>query len=835
MARAPDPLESYNAKRDFGVTAEPRGEVGESHAQGLRFVVQKHDARRLHYDFRLEWQGVLLSWAVTRGPSPDPREKRLAVRTEDHPLSYRDFEGTIPAKAYGGGTVMLWDEGLWLPENDPAEGLTQGKLGFTLQGQRMTGSWALVRMKGKGEKRENWLLIKHRDHAVSDDPTALTDGFDTSVTTGRTMAQIAAGAKAKAVPKRKAKAKQAGRRPAFRKPQLATLTSVVPEGDDWIFETKFDGYRCLAAIGKGGPRLYTRNGHDWSDRFQALSSAFDALPCSSALIDGEVMARRVTGSAFSSLQAALKGGQPLVFWTFDVLSLDGKDLTGLSQIDRKERLETLLAGLPQDGALRLSTHIPGNGATVFAHACKTGAEGIIAKRAAANYAGKRTKDWLKLKCTRRQEFVVGGYTPSDKTGRPFASLLLGQQAEGGLCYRGRVGTGFSEADFDALTKAFRPRKTSPFTAVPDDIAKGAVWVTPNLVVEVDFAELTADGHIRHGSYLGLRADKDAKDVTPEVPTPVKTSAENRKLTIAGIAISHADRVVFPDTGITKSDLARYYDQAGGRLLAIGGKRPLSLLRLPEGLDGERFFQKHAGTGLPKALHRIEIADNGGTPATYLDATRPAAFVAAAQMGTVEFHIWGARTDRLDRPDRLVFDLDPDEGLGWDVVRRAAVDLRDLLAALDLASVPVVTGGKGIHVCICLKRTQGWETVKLFSKTIAHLMAERDPDRFTATMSKARRKGRIFIDWLRNERGATAIAPWSVRARPGGPVALPVTWDELSEVRSADAFDIPAAVARLSKPCPYIDALSRPQALSARVIESFVSTFGDTSVNAEPGD
>ena len=768
---------------------------------------------------------MLLSWAVTRGPSPDPREKRLAVRTEDHPLSYRAFEGTIPARAYGGGTVMLWDQGLWLPENDPAAGLKEGKLGFTLQGRRMTGSWALVRMKGKGEKRENWLLIKHRDHAVSDDPDALTDGYDTSVTTGRTMAQIAAGAKAKVVPKPKQKPSgQTGRRPAFRKPQLATLSSDVPEGDDWIFETKFDGYRCLAAIGKGGPRLYTRNGHDWSDRFQALSAAFDALPCTAALIDGEVMARRVTGSAFSSLQAALKGGQPLIFWAFDLLSLDGKDLTGLSQLERKERLEALLSGLPQDGTLRLSTHILGDGPTVFAHACKTGAEGIIAKRAAATYAGKRTADWLKLKCTKRQEFVVGGYAPSDKTGRPFASLLVGQQVEGGLRYRGRVGTGFSEADFDALTTAFRSRKTSPFTAVPDDIAKGAEWVTPNVVVEVDFAEFTADGHIRHGSYLGLRADKDAKDVTPEVLTPVKAGTENRKLTIAGIAISHTDRVVFPDAGITKGDLARYYDQAGERLLAIAGKRPLSLLRLPEGLEGERFFQKHAGTGFPKALHRIEIADNGGTPATYLDATRQAAFVAAAQMGTVEFHIWGARTDRLDRPDRLVFDLDPDEGLEWNEVRRAAVDLRDLLTGLALASVPVVTGGKGIHVCVCLKRTQGWETVKLFSKTIAHLMAEREPDRFTASMSKARRKGRIFIDWLRNERGATAIAPWSVRARAGGPVALPVTWEELSEVRSADAFDISAAVDRLSRRCPYLDALSRPQTLSARTIGNLASVF-----------
>ncbi|MFZ3582756.1 DNA ligase D [Loktanella sp. DJP18] len=813
--RNSDPLADYNAKRDFELTQEPRGTVAQADAQGLRFNVQKHDARRLHYDFRLEWQGVLLSWAVTRGPSTDPGEKRLAVRTEDHPLSYRDFEGTIPAKAYGGGTVMLWDEGLWLPENDPAEGLRQGKLGFTLQGHRMRGSWALVRMKSKGEKRENWLLIKHRDSMAGDDPDDLTERHDTSVSTGRTTAQIASGAKAR--PPTRPAPVQTGKRPAFRKPQLATLVGDAPTGDGWIFETKFDGYRCLAALGKGGPRLWTRNGHDWTDRFKALATAFDDLPCKAALIDGEVMARRVAGSAFSSLQAALKGGQPLVFYAFDLLSLDGKDLTGLPQTDRKARLEKLLAGVADDGPLRISTHIAGNGAEILAHACKTGAEGIIAKRAAATYAGRRTTDWLKLKCTKRQEFVVGGYSPSDKKGRPFASLLVGEHTKDGLRYRGRVGTGFKEADFAALTAAFKGRKTSPFGDVPQDIASGAQWVSPKVVIEVDFAELTTDGHIRHGAYLGQRHDKDAADVTFEAPKRTPGSGSD-KVTVAGIAVSNADRLIFPGTAITKGDLAHYYDRAGERLLAIAGRRPLSLLRLPEGLNGERFFQKHAGAGFPKALHRIEIADNSGTPATYVDATRPAAFVAAAQMGTVEFHIWGARTDRLDRPDRLVFDLDPDEGLGWDDVRRAAFDLRDLLTDMELAPVAVVTGGKGVHVCVCLRRTRDWDTVKLFSKTLAHLLAEREPDRFTATMSKAKRKGRIFIDWLRNERGSTAIAPYSVRARPGGPVAVPVTWEELHDVAGADAFDIVAATARLDAPCPYLAALSAPRSLTEGTID-----------------
>ncbi|MBS1301734.1 DNA ligase D [Loktanella sp. SALINAS62] len=820
MARDPDPLAAYNARRDFSQTREPAGEAGTARTTDLRFVVQKHDATRLHYDFRLEWGGVLLSWAVTRGPSDDPGEKRLAVRTEDHPLSYGTFEGTIPAKNYGGGTVMMWDEGVWQPETDPADGLAKGKLAFTLTGQRMRGSWALVRMRGKGEKRENWLLIKHRDSAASDQPDRLTENHDTSITTGRTMTQIAAGDDAILPDAPKARS---GKRPAFRKPQLATLVSDPPDGDDWIFETKFDGYRCLAALGKGGTRLWTRNGHDWTDRFQAIAPAFDDLSCDAALIDGEVMARDISGSAFSSLQAAIKSGRPLVFYAFDLLSLDGKDLTKTPQLARKEALDHLLSDVPDDGPLRRSTHIAGGGPDIFDRACKAGAEGIIAKRASARYRGGRHADWCKVKCTRRQEFVVGGYSPSDKAGRPFASLLVGEYGPDGLRYRGRIGSGFAESDFDALTSAFRTRKTSPFIDVPQDIAAAAQWVTPSVVIEVDFTELTADGHIRHGVHLGIRRDKDAKDITFEAPQDAAPPAQDDgsqdkgAARIGGQRISHAGRVVFPQTGGTKGDLARYYDAAGARLLKIAGHRPLSLLRLPEGLAGQRFFQKHAGQGMPDALNRIAITESDGDPATYMDIRRAAAFVAAAQMGTIEFHIWGARSDRLDRPDRLVFDLDPDEGLDWADVRSASVDLAARLTALGLASVPVVSGGKGVHVCVSLRRTNGWDTVKLFSKTLAHVMAQEEPDRFTATMSKARRKGRIFIDWLRNERGSTAIAPYSVRARPSGPVAMPVTWDELGSLDGPDTFSRDAAVARLDDPCPYLDAAAKPQSLNARTI------------------
>ena len=814
MSKPADRLDEYNTRRDFSRTAEPEGKAGHARRSGLRFLVQKHEATRLHYDLRLEWDGVLLSWAVTRGPSADPGEKRLAVRTEDHPLSYGEFEGTIPEGEYGGGTVMLWDQGTWTPAGDPEAGLAEGKLKFTLNGARMRGGWTLVRMK-TDDARENWLLIKERDTFATDAPDALTEENSTSVKTGRNMAEIAAGATGAKPPSRSKP------RPEFRKPQLATLVDAAPEGDGWIHETKFDGYRCLVALGKGGTRLFTRSGKDWTDRFAALEGAFDPLPCDSALIDGEVMAARTgKGSAFSALQAALGEGGPLVFYAFDLLSLDGTDLTGAPQIERRERLAALFADLPQDGPLRLSAHVRGNGPEVFARACAAGGEGIVSKRADAPYRGRRTKAWRKVKCTRRQEFVIGGYAPSDKTGRPFASLLLGEFGPDGLRYRGRVGTGFSESDFEHLTGAMTPRKTSPFAEVPKAVARGAKWVRPDLVAEIDFAELTADGHIRHGSYLGLREDKEAKTVTLE--TPKDGAAE-----VAGVTITSAGREVFPKAGCTKGDVARHYDRVGARTIEIAGHRPLSLLRCPDGIAGDCFFQKHGGKGFPAALQRIEIAEKDGERAEYLYATRPEALVAAAQMGTIEFHIWGARTDRLERPDRLVFDLDPGEGTGWTDVIAAATQIRRELAELDLAATPVVTGGKGVHVCVPLRRTQGWEAVKSFAKTFAHVIAAAAPERYTATMSKSKRKGRIFIDWLRNERGATAIAPYSLRAREGAPVAVPVTWEELEGMARPAPFGIADMAARLERPCPYLEALNDLQTLGAATAERLERRIGQS--------
>lgn len=810
MARNPDRLHTYNSKRDFTRTAEPHGRTAAPRAT-LAFVVQKHAATRLHYDFRLEWDGVLLSWAVTKGPSSDPTEKRLAVRTEDHPLSYGDFEGTIPKGQYGGGTVMLWDTGTWVPKGDVGAGLKKGKLKFSLQGRRMQGGWTLVRMRTQ-EKRENWLLMKERDEYARDDPDALVATSAISVTSGRDMEEIRSHAPAKTVsvktPKRTLK------RPAFVKPQLASLVEQAAEGDEWSHETKFDGYRCLAAIGKGGVRFYTRSGKDWTDRFQSLTGAFASLPCRAALLDGEVMAARIQGPAFSSLQRALKNGGPLVYFAFDLLSIDGTDIRKKPQSERRARLADLLTGLPAGGAMRLTDNVVGNGGAVYAAACASGAEGIISKHIGAPYRGMRSKSWLKVKCTRRQEFIIIGYRPSDKAGRAFASLLVAVCEGGRLHYKGRIGTGFSEDVMTELAGAMSVRRTPAVDDVPAGVASDAIWVRPDLVAEVAFSEFTGDGYIRQGRFLGLREDKSAAEVRPEM-----ANGKTGETSVGGIRISNADRQIFPDAGFNKGDVARHYQRVGARMIALAGHRPLSLYRCPSGIDGHCFFQKHGGSGMPDAVSRIEIAESDGEVRDYLYATRLESLIAAAQMGSIEFHIWGARTDRLERPDRLVFDLDPDDGLDWSTLRDAAFKLRAGLADLGLSAGIMLTGGKGVHVWLPLRRTRSWNTVELFAKIFAQVMAMQDPDHFTAAVSRSRRKNRVFIDWLRNVRGATAVAPYSLRARPGAPVAVPLTWRELEKLDGNPYFTISDMKQRLESDCPALAIQRNRQSLTRPVTEA----------------
>ncbi|ROU02905.1 DNA ligase D [Histidinibacterium lentulum] len=803
-------LETYIEKRDFERTPEPAGGAPQP-GLALRYSMQNHDARRLHWDLRLEWDGVLLSWAVTKGPSLDPGDKRLAVQTEDHPLDYLTFEGIIPAGNYGAGTVMLWDLGHWQPRGDVAEGLKKGHLKFALHGERMTGGWSLVRMKREG-KRENWLLIKEEDEAAHQpDPVAR---HVTSVATRRSMEEIAQDRPDRPQPER------TGATPRWRQPQLATLTENLGDPESRWHELKFDGYRALAGLGRQGLRLYTRNGHDWTEKFAQLAGPFFDLPCDTALIDGEI----VVGAGlygFGRLQKAIKLGGPFTFQAFDLLQLDGESLTSWPLTERRAALEKLLRDAPPLGPIQTSPVIEGDAGRAFRAVCENGGEGLISKRRDAPYRGGRGRAWEKVKCVRRAEFVILGWQKSDKRGRPFASLALGVQEAGRLTYVGQVGTGWDTDTMEEIAARLRPlaRKTPP-AEVPQAEARGMEWVAPRLVAEVRYGEMTEDGRLRHPSFLGLREDKPADEVTRETPARSLSAAATGRPRVAGVAISSADRRVFPKAEFTKLDVAEYYARAADRLLAQAADRPLSLVRLPEGLEGERFFQKHAGKGFPKAIGTVPIREKDGSTRDYIYVSDAGGLVGAAQMGTLEFHIWGARRDRLDRPDRMVFDLDPDEGLDFADVRAAAFDLRDRLEDLGLSSAPLLTGGKGVHVVVPLRRTAGWETMTLFSRTFAQLCARDEPDRYVATMSKAKRKGRIFIDWLRNERGSTAIAPWSLRARPGAPVAVPVTWDELPEMERADLYTLDTALERDPQTAPLPKAVSLTRAvvdrLSARV-------------------
>ncbi len=805
-------LDAYRAKRDFAVTPEPAPEAASGAGEALAFVVQKHDASRLHYDLRLEWGGVLWSWAVAKGPSADPSEKRLAVRTEDHPIAYGDFEGTIPKGEYGGGTVMLWDRGTWEPLGDAEAGMAEGKLKFRLHGARMRGGWTLVRMRTK-DKGENWLLIKEKDGEAGRSADALINRHKVSVTTGRTMRQIAAGKEAETREWTKAA-------PAFRAVQLATLADEPPKGDDWLHEPKFDGYRCLIALGRGGARLYTRNGKDWTDRFGALKAPAEALPCDTALIDGEVIAGS-TGGDFSALQKALKSGSALTFYAFDLLRLDGADLTGRTFEERREALEALFAGVPDRGAIRLSPFLAGTGAEALAAMCRAGGEGIVSKLGSAPYRGGRGTAWVKTKCGKRAEFVVVGWMPSDKRGRPFSSLVLASREKGQLVYRGRVGRGFDAAAFTDLNArmAHIARKAAPFEEPADKDLRGARWVKPELVAEIAYTEFTEDGRLRHPVYHGLREDKPAE----EVSAMAEEELGKGDARIGGVRISSAERVVFPGAGFTKGDIARHYDLVADRMLETARNHPASLVRCPAGVEKACFFQKHAGKGFPKALKTVPIEESKGTVEDYIYLADRASVLAAVQMGTIEFHIWGSARDRLEQPDRMVFDLDPDEGLGFDAVKAAAEEVRDVLAEVGLPSVPMVTGGKGVHVIVPLRRSAEWDTVKTFSKTLATALSDRHPDRYVATMSKAKRKGRIFVDWLRNERGATAIAPYSLRARPGAKAAVPVTWDELAGLEAANGFGAADMEARLARPCP-LRSVS-PKGIGRGVIEALGRWIG----------
>lgn len=853
-----DSLHTYREKRDFSKTSEPHG-TRKHAAKGHAYLIQKHEARNLHFDFRLEHDGVLKSWAIPRGPSMDPGDKRLAVRTEDHPIEYGHFEGSIPKGQYGGGTVMLWDEGSWEPLEDPDEGFKAGKLKFVIHGKRLKGGFALVRLRsdtGRKQGKENWLLIKEKDeYARPGEGGDLIESQLTSIHSGLGMDEIsetspewhsdesaAANVKRIARAKRTATARRAPRQratsprraekksvapkkkrkrkrvlPSFVAPQLATLVAAPPEGKDWIHEIKFDGYRALAAIGGSEARIFTRKGLDWSGRFAPLLPALKKLNCTSALLDGEIAVADKKGHTdFGALQDALSTGRGgFAFYLFDILELDGEDLRKRPLIARKKILERLLKPLIGKGPLAYSDHVAGGGSRVFKRACAMKLEGIVSKRADAPYRSGRHRNWLKCKCGMEQEFVIVGWRPSTKAGRPFSSLLLAVKEKGELRYAGRVGSGYSGRRLAVLEARFRKlaRKSAPVHDVPPSIARHAKFIEPKLVAEVAFRGWTRDGIVRQGSFKGLREDKAACEVVREAPMlkakaakrtgPARMAARSStirsrdEVMIGGVRVTHPDKVLFADQAITKRALIAHYRKVADRMLPHIVNRPISLVRCPEGEGGECFFQKHASKGFPDEFRAVPIRERSGKK-DYLYIDDVAGLIAAVQMGALELHVWGAHVDAIEHPDRMVFDLDPDEEVPFAHVKDAAKELRSRLKKLGLACFPMATGGKGIHVVVPLARGHNWDQHRDFAEALARLMAQENPERFVATMAKAKRKGKIFIDYLRNTRGATAIAPYSARAKKGAPYAVPLAWSALSRLKNAH----PYAVGKLPRGNPW---------------------------------
>jgi bifunctional non-homologous end joining protein LigD len=816
MAANAKALTKYRQKRDFGRTGEPRGRHARSN--GFSFVVQKHDARRLHYDFRLELDGVLISWAVPRGPSLDPRDKRLAVETEAHPIEYGSFEGTIPAGQYGAGTVMVWDHGTWSPAGDPRAGYQKGHLEFVLDGQKLKGKWHLVRTGLGGSTKPNWLLIKAHDDAARDDGDYLLEAMPNSVMTGRTLAHIAGDPDAPVWDSRphteqpaargrpdKAAGKQAsttrrnrwledptvanapaGPLPEVLEAELATLVKQVPDGADWLHEIKFDGYRMIGRVQRGAAKLVTRNDRDWTGRFPVIAQALQALPTESAVLDGEVVVLRSDGASdFGLLQNALqeRDQNTLVYCAFDLLYLEGRDLRALPLEERKRLLEALLRASRGAGQLRYTDHVVGNGPEVLRQACRLGLEGVVSKRRDAAYHGGRGRDWLKTKCSLRQEFVIGGYTEPAGSRRHLGALLLGVREGDRLAYCGKVGTGFDEVSLRDLESRLvrRQQRETPFEPAPKRAERrGAHWVTPDIVCEVEFSEFTSDGRLRHATFRGLREDKNAQAVVREVPRP-KTGAGE-----ALPSLTHPNRLLYPEVGLTKRELYDYYRCVAFAMLPHVVDRPLTLVRCPKGHQERCFFQKHATSSMPAAIRRVYLPEKGRT-ATFMVIEDLPGLLELVQLGALEIHTGGARAHDAERPDLLVFDLDPDTEVVWERVIVGARLLRDLFGHLGLESFLKTTGGKGLHVCVPVLPGLGWHEVAQFCRGVADAIVLAAPDQFVATMSKRKRKGKIFVDYVRNTRGASFIAPYSTRARIGAPVALPIDWQDLTPELHSDAF------------------------------------------------
>ena len=829
-----DSLQKYWTKRDFGITAEPKGTVKRS-SDALTFVIQKHASRRLHYDFRLELDGTLKSWAVPKGPSLDPADKRMAVHVEDHPLDYATFEGVIPAGQYGAGTVIVWDRGVWIPTDDPREGYRQGKLKFELRGEKLQGRWTLVRIRGRGNERQQpWLLIKERDETAR--PAAefdITEAMPDSVN----VTKVAAKSAKKTAVTRRAATKtspraarvdlpagaRASRLPLSLSPQLATLAASAPKSGDWIYEIKFDGYRVVTRVDGKDVRLFTRNGHNWTSKLKHLAQAIAALDLPDGWLAGEIVIPAGDGRTnFQSLQNAFDTSrtQDIQYYLFDLPYFAGHDLRAVPLRERRRLLRQVLSG-NESGPLQFSEEFEADAGSLLDAACRLQLEGVIGKRVDAPYTSMRSNTWIKLKCTRRQEFVIGGYTDPRGTRTGLGSLLLGvHDNQGRLMYAGNVGTGFDDRTLARLKTQLSALQTtkSPFDPLPAGV-KGH-WVKPKLVAEVSFGEWTSDGRIRHSVFHALRTDKTPGTITKEAPvspdevavkkksretapqraagkTPSTTASKKTAVTAAGIKISHGERVIDASTGLTKLDLVRYYESVADAMLPHLKGRPTSLVRGPSGISGQLFFQKHLDTLRIPGVNELDPAFLPGHP-SMLEIATAQALVQAAQLNVIEFHTWNATVKSIENPDRMLFDLDPGEGVSWQQVVEATMLTKAFLDELKLKSFLKTSGGKGLHVVVPLSPVSAWDEVKDFSEAIVVDLARTIPQRFVAKSGPKNRVGKVFIDYLRNGRGATTAAAFSARSRPGLGVSMPLAWGEIDGLASASQWNITNALSHLQK-------------------------------------
>lgn len=800
------PLKQYQKKRNFKNTPEPAGKIRKKSSK-LLYVIQKHAASHLHYDFRLELAGVLKSWAVPKGPSLDPEIKRLAVQVEDHPIEYGSFEGNIPAGQYGAGAVMLWDKGQWEPQDpDPIAAYKKGHLSFIIKGKKLHGLWKLIRIKSDPK---NWLLIKVKDeYSYSEKNFDITKEEPYSVVTKHDIDEIRS---IKSITKNKnslikklTHLVKKSQIPSLISPQLATLVDEIPAGDEWLHEIKLDGYRIICIVENNKVSLYTRSHQNWTNKFPYITQEIEKLNMGNAIFDGEIIALdKNQHSNFQILQNSIREKSPdIIYCIFDLIYFDKFNLSNLSLLDRKKILKKIISKA-DFSLIRFSDYIIGNGEKLFKNACQLGLEGLVSKKINSPYLQKRNKNWLKIKCIQRQEFVIGGYTQPKGSRKYFGSLLLGYFKGKKLHYCGHVGTGFSEKTLASIAKLLKKYQTDkmPFVSIPPDIRnKSTYWVEPNLIAEVTYLEKTQDGILRHPTFKGLRMDKPAPEVTLETPDSLS------KLT-------HPDRVLYPQLDITKQELAQFYDDIQEWILPYIIKRPLTFLRCPNGSQHSCFYQKHLASEAKTPLYTIDIKENKKT-SPYVYIKDISGLIQLVQLGILEIHLWGCHIDKIEKPDMIIFDLDPAPDVEWKKVIAAAKWLRDELQKINLISFVKTTGGKGLHVVVPIKRLYSWEDIKFFASNFVEYLVSLKPDQYTGSMAKSKRTGKIFIDYFRNDRGATAIAPYSTRANEYASISTPLAWNELTTRIKSNTFTIKNLKKRLKnlKADPWKDFFNIKQKL-----------------------